>query len=113
MCCSCGSPSSRSRVEGSKVSDHVVVAGVFVRLGCLGLAAWAIADKMLSCRVLGGFVVFTGKVDMELVNRWKCVAYHFETEGCGFLQGVSGTPILHRMLSITKAWSHIGICMVS
>ena len=33
----------------------------------------------------GGSVVFTGRVDMVLVNRWKWVAYHLETEGYGFL----------------------------
>ena len=27
----------------------------------------------------------TGRVDIELVNCWKCVVYHFKTDGCGFL----------------------------
>ena len=56
MWCSCASPRSRNRAKGSFVSDHVVVAGVFVCLGCLGRAAWAIADKMrrAACRGGGG-----------------------------------------------------------
>ena len=53
------------------------------------------------CR--GGSVSFTGRVDMELVKRWKCVVYHVETEGCGFLRGGSGAPILQRMPSKTSA----------
>ena len=61
----------------------------------------------------GGSASFTGRVDMELVKRWKCVVYHVETEGCGFLRGGSGAPILQRMPSRTSAWSDMGICIVS
>ena len=62
------------------------------------------------CR--GGSDVFTGRVDTVLVKRWKWVVYHLETEGCGFLWGVPGTPIRQRIPSITEAWSDIGICIV-
>ena len=61
----------------------------------------------------GGSVSFTGRVDIELVKRWKCVVYHVETDGCGFLRGALGAPILERMPSKTSAWSDMGICIVS
>ena len=51
----------------------------------IGRAAWAVADKMRRAVCRGESVSFRGRVDMELVNRWKCVVYHFETEGCGSL----------------------------
>ena len=43
-----------------------------------------IADNMRRAICRGGSVVFTGRVDMVLVNRWKWVEYHLETEGCSF-----------------------------
>ena len=55
----------------------------------------------------------TGRVDIELIKRWKCVWYHFETDGYGFLQGGLGAPILQQMPSKTRAWSDMGICIVS
>ena len=55
----------------------------------------------------------TGRVDIELVKRWKRVVYHFETDGCGFLQGGLGAPILQRMPCKTRAWSNMGTCIVS
>ena len=85
------------------VSDQVAVAGVLVRVGCRGRAACAIADRMRRAVCRGGLVSFTGRVDMELVKRWKFVVYHFETVGCGFLRGGSGAPILQRIPRRTKA----------
>ena len=113
MCCSCVSPYSRNRALGSVVSDQVVVADVLVRAGCRGRAACAIADRMRRAVCRGASVFFTGSVDMELVNRWKCVVYHFVTVGCGFVRGGSGAPILQRIPRRTRAWSDMGICMVS
>ena len=98
---------------GSRVSDYVVVAGVLVRLGCLGRAAWAIADRMRRAVCKGGSVSLTGRVDIDLVKRWKCAVHHFETDGCGFLQGGLGAPILQQMPSKTRAWSNMGSCIVS
>ena len=88
---------------GSEVSDQVAMVGVLVRVDCRGRAACAIADRMCRAVRRGGSASFTGRVHMELVKRWKCVVYHFEKEGCGFLRGGSGAPILRRMPSRTRA----------
>ena len=50
---------------------------------------------------------------MALVNRVKWGAYHLETKGCGFVRGVSGTPIHEMIPSITRAWFDIGSSIVS
>ena len=113
MWCSCASPNSRNRAVGSEVSNQVAAVGVLVRVDCRGRAACAIADRMRRAVCRGGSVYFTGKVDMELVKRWRCVVYHVETEGCGFLRGGSGGPILQWMTSKTNTWSDVGICIVS
>ena len=66
----------------------------------------------MPCAGGGWSVSFTGRVDIELVKRWKCVVYHFQTDGCGFLQGGLGAPILQGMPSKTRALSDMGICLV-
>ena len=89
------------------------MVGVLVHVHCHGRAAWTIADRMRRAVCRGGSVSFTGRVDIELVKRWKCMVYHVETDGCGFLRGALQTPILQRMPSKTSPWSDMGIWKVS
>ena len=65
------------------------------------------------CRVQRGSVSVRGRVDIELAKHSKCVVYHVETDGCGFRQGGLGAPILQQLPRKTRAWSDMGICIVS